>query len=113
MANTTGTGSTGTTGATTSAGGGMPSEAPDAGSSKLQEGVAPGTGDKPENELVGVPDEEQSAVSTDDSKDDLKKAARKRDLDDSGTKQELVDRITEHDDEGVHKPEVLYPHESE
>jgi hypothetical protein len=35
--------------------------------------------------------------------------ARERGLDDSGTKKELAARINEHDEQGAHKPEVLFP----
>lgn len=57
--------------------------------------------------------EADPAVSTEDTKEELKEEARTRGLDDSGTKQELVDRISEHDDKGAHKPEVLYAREED
>ncbi len=57
-----------------------------------------------------MPEEIEPKAST---KDTLAKEARKRGLNDSGTKQELADRINEYDARGMHKPEVLYAHEEE
>lgn len=52
---------------------------------------------------------DDSVSAEDNKKDELVEEAVERGLDTSGTKQELADRINEHDEAGVHKPEVLYP----
>lgn len=62
---------------------------------------------------TGEADADTGVEADDYSKTDLQNQARQRGLDDSGSKSELADRINEHDEKGVHKPEVLYPHESE
>lgn len=73
------------------------------------------TGEAPQHEIVvtGYEEHVEVGVSEDEKKADLQEEARERGLDDSGTKQELVDRINEHDEQGVHKPEVLYPLEED
>jgi len=70
--------------------------------------------EEPVKELRATGNPEDDQKSSDDyTKDELQQMARERSLEDTGTKSELFDRINEHDELGVHKPEVLYPDESE
>lgn len=75
---------------------------------------AQGGGEAPVRETIPTGNEaELDAVSTEDKKEELQEEARARGLDDSGTKQELVDRINEDNEKSMHKPEVLYPREED
>lgn len=69
---------------------------------------------EPTKEVRATGENVDTDVDADDyNKSELQEEARQRGLDDSGSKTELAERINEHDEQGVHKPEVLYPTESE
>ncbi len=72
-----------------------------------------GGGEEPAREFRPTGVDSEELVSKDDSKKELQDAAADRGLDESGTKQDLVTRITEHDEKGAHKPEVLYAEEED